>query len=605
MSADHDHDRFGDPVDVAGRSIVARLRPLLSVLRPERRLLAITVTVGALNQFLMIASAGLGAWIVGRAVTGASADELRVPTIIALALILPRAVLPWLDSLLAHTMAFRVLVDLRSRVHHAFVRLAPGGLLDARSGDLGARVVGDVELMELFFAHTLSQFIVAITVPFVAVVLLALCHWSLPLVLLPCLVLVASVPKWMQARAARQGATLREVTGELSADLIDSVQGIREVVSFNHAAEQLDRIDRIGTTLQRAQHDHARRSSLEQAAVDTGVSVGLLAVLVTSAALVSSGAMDGALFPAAVVLAAFTFAPIANITEVARELNVVAAAADRIHHLFDRRAPVDDDSDSDGERGADTGPGGIGVIDPTIRFEHVGFRYAADLPPAVVDLTCRIRAGETVALVGASGAGKSTTAHLLMRYWDPETGRITIGGRDLRDIPLRALRDLITFVPQDTYLFHGTLRDNLRLGRPDATDDELLASATAARAQEIIDALPDGIDTIVGERGASLSGGQRQRIAIARALLRDSPILILDEPVSNLDAETEHELAAAMATARAGRTVVIIAHRLSTIRTADRIIVLQDGRLAEAGTHHDLVAADGAYRHLTASQLSA
>jgi thiol reductant ABC exporter CydC subunit len=533
---------------------------------------------------------------VGRADPGATAAELRTPVVVAILLILPRAVLPWLDSLLAHVMAFRVLVDLRSQVHHAFVRLAPGGLLDSRSGDLGARAIGDVELMEVFFAHTLSQAIVATTVPFVAVVLLGVCHWSLPIVLVPCLLLVASVPRWMQRRAARQGRQLREATGELASDLVDSVQGVREVVTFGYGEHQLHRIDADGERLRTVQRAHTLRSAWEGAAVDAGVALGLLAVLVASAVLVSQGLMDGSRFPAAVVLAAFTFAPIAEITEVARELNVVGAAADRIAHLVDRPAPVEERDDAV----APAGP-----IEPQIDFEHVSFRYGDHLPLAVDDVTCRIRPGETVALVGASGAGKSTTAHLLMRYWDPESGRITIGGHDLRDLPSATVRELITFVPQDTYLFHGTLRDNVRLGRPEASDVELVAAAIAARADEIIDGLPDGLDTIVGERGASLSGGQRQRVAIARALLRDSPILVLDEPVSNLDAETEHELAAAMAAARAGRTVILIAHRLSTIRTADRILVLQDGRLVEAGTHDRLIDAGGTYRRLTASQLSA
>lgn len=232
----------------------------------------------------------------------------------------------------------------------------------------------------------------------------------------------------------------------------------------------------------------------------------------------------------------------------------------------------------------------------------MSFRYDPALPDALWEVSFDVETGETVALVGHSGAGKFTAAHLLLRFWDVDAGAISVGGHDLRDLSQAALRDLITIVAQETFLFRASVADNIRLGRPAATDAKVIEAARQALADEFITALPEGYRTIVGERGVKLSGGQRQRIALAAALLKDSPILVLDEPVSNLDAESERELTAAIRQAWVGRTVIMIAHRLSTIRSADRLVVLGHGRVAETGSHEELLSHGGVYAHLIASQ---
>jgi ATP-binding cassette subfamily C protein CydCD len=238
-----------------------------------------------------------------------------------------------------------------------------------------------------------------------------------------------------------------------------------------------------------------------------------------------------------------------------------------------------------------------------VAFESVTFRYAPTEPPALDNVSIEIGAGQTVALVGRSGAGKTTAAHLLLRFWDPQSGRITIDGHDIKDFELDDLRRHVALVAQDTYLFNTTLWENLKLGRPEATDAEVRAAAGVANVEEFAQALPDGYETLVGERGLQLSGGQRQRVAIARALLKDAPVLVLDEATSHLDAVNEAEVRAALDRLMAGRTTLVIAHRLSTIRNADQIVVLDGGRVAERGTHAELLALDGLYSHLIASQL--
>ena len=526
--------------------------------------------------------------------TGASVDDLK-PGLIALGLlVVPAALFPWLDTYLAHIAAFKILADIRGRVYNAYEALAPGYLLRRRSGDLAGTAIADVELLERFYAHTISPVVVAATVPGAATVALAFFHPVLALVLVPVLLLLASIPFWLRRRALAQGDELRRVNGRLAAEAVEEFQGLRELVVFGARERTRGRFAKLDATRFAAKRAHARRSGIEHAATDVLSTLGLLAVLVASAGLVTSGRLEPALFPVVVVLAATTFSPVLAVVEIARELNIAAAAAARVMVILDAPVPVRDL--------VETSP--PGPVASRIEFRDVRFAYAEELPEALRGVSFTVEPGETVALVGHSGAGKSTCAHLLMRFWDVTGGSISIGGIDLRDFRQEDLRALLTYVPQDVFLFNASMADNIRLGRPDAPTEVVVAAAMAAQAHEFLAPLPDGYDTVAGELGSQLSGGQRQRIAIARALLTDADILLLDEAVSNLDAESELALAEAVGTARVGRTTLVIAHRLSTIRAADRVVVLDGGQVAEIGTHDELMDRQGVYARLIASQLA-
>ena len=565
---------------------------LLRILRPYYWLMGITVITVILNQGLMIAAAGIGAFIVGRVATGAEAEDLYFSAFVLGIVVAGRAVGAWAEMWLAHDLAYRILAEFRVWLYRALDRLAPGYLLDRRSGDLSTAAMSDVETLEWFYAHTVGTFIVAVVVPLGALLTLTAMHWLLPLALLPTTLAVATVPFWLRKRAVAQGRRLRENLGSLNAEVVDGVQGLREVVAFRQGQRFLEGLLRSSRSLVSAQVAHGSRAGGEHAVTSALITLGMVSIVIAAAYLVSSGSLSPALYPVTIILAIYIFGPITNITGIAESLGVVFAAADRVFAVLNAPAPVRDTVEAPPR----------GPVEPRIEFRAVSFHYAPDLPPALEAASFSVEPGENVALVGHSGAGKSTCIHLLMRFWDVTDGAVTVGGHDVRSFPQSALRELIAWVPQDIYLFNMTIRENIRLARPDALDSEVEEAARIALAHDFIMRMPRGYETNAGERGVQMSGGQRQRIAIARAVLKDAPILVMDEAVSNLDVENERLLREAMARVRTGRTSLIIAHRLSTIRSADRIVVLENGCVVEAGPHDSLLAAGGVYANLVAFQ---
>ncbi|MGI5438636.1 ABC transporter ATP-binding protein [Streptomyces shenzhenensis] len=561
---------------------------LRTLLRPHRFRLLAAIACGLLDQALALTAALLGAHMVGRALSGTAPADLLPQLLLLASLVVPKVFAAWAESYLAHDLAFRVLAELRDRCYRHLAALTPGYLLRRRSGDIGATAMADIELLELFFAHSLSPLIVAASVPPACLIAAFAVDPLLGAALLPAVALMATVPFWLRHRSAEQGRRMREATGEAAAETVDAVQGLAETLIFARQDHQTERLRATTDRLGRTTRAHRSRGGIEKAAGDAIAALGLIAVLLTALTLVDTGALPADQIPIAAVLGAFAFLPLMTLVDTWRELASIRAAAVRLTDIVTAEPDVTDQATEE--------PAPTGQINPTIAFNHVRFRYGPELPDAISDITFTVPAGTTVALAGHSGAGKTTCASLLPRHWDPANGTITIGGHDLRTLPLSQLRRLITTVPQDTYLFNLTIRDNLRLARPDATDTEVEAAARAAHAHDFITHdLPDGYDTPVGERGSHLSGGQRQRIAIARALLADTPVLVLDEAVSNLDAESEAEVDRALRAARTGRTTLIVAHRPSTLATADTVVLLEAGRIVDIGPHEELLARCPAY----------
>src|SRR5262245_160749 len=570
--------------------------------RGVRLRIAWAAVVGLVAVVAGTARLALLGWLLAQIFAGASLASLRFPRLLVILVIVLRGALERYRTLLARAPAARVQGRRRALLYDQVTALGPAHFTRARTGDVLVSMVEGIQQLETYFGQYLPQLCVALLTPLLIFAFVAFIDLPVSLVMLMAALVTLFAPAAWHRRESARSADRSLAYSAFSAEFLDSIQGLATLKAFGQSTARARLLRAKSTALFHTTMGVLRSSVLGRGITDAGMAVGAAAALALGVYRVRTGQMDLAALLVILMLGVEVFRPLRELRVLLHQGMLGLSAAKGIFGILDAQPLVRDSAASVS----------VPVLAPTVAFERVTFVYpqsaGADGPEAGArvaahrDLTFSLGAGARVAFVGPSGVGKSTIARLLLRFYDPTAGRVLVGERDIREIPLDRLRSLIAVVSQDTYLFHGTVEDNLRMGKPEATQAQLEAAARAANAHTFITELPQGYATVVGERGVRLSGGQRQRIAIARALLRDAPILVLDEALSSVDAESEAVIQEALDRLMRGRTTLIFAHRLSSVIGADRIFTLEDGRVVQDGTHAELMARGGLYHRLMAMQ---
>lgn len=555
--------------------------------------LCFAILSNMIYKILPLVTSLVTSYLVGYVLLGNSSQVVLL-MIAAGVLVLLTAGFSYLDVQVSHEMAYRILTQLRDKCYDKLDELAPAAMVGKRSGDMISIILGDVETLEWFYAHTIGQIIVAVVVPVTALVFMGVFSWILPAIILPFIALLLLIPKLSARQADVQGSRVREATGKLGAVIVDGVQGIKDIISFRWQGEYFKRFFEANGEYAEASMSYAKRRANENRRITLIMEAASLAANVTAAVLVVNGTISPLWLMPLFVLSSAIFSPILDALTMSTNYGLIFGAARRVLGLFAEEPIVED-----------RGTGRLDCAGKNVRveFKDISFAYPHARgddanPPVLKNLSFSFQTGETVALVGASGGGKSTAARLLQRFWDVDSGSIRINGTDIRDLAMENLREIVTVVPQDVYLFNVSVTENLRLSRLNATDAEIRAAADRAQAGRFIDKLPKGYDTLIGERGLRLSGGEKQRISIAQAFLKNAPVLVLDEASANLDAENERLINQAVRLLKEGRATLVIAHRITTIRSADRIVVIRDGAAVAEGTYDELIQDCAYFRSL-------
>lgn len=529
--------------------------------------------------------------IVERGMDENSMSKILMLTGILAGLYLLRVLFRFLSNYIAHKAAWYLVGDLRRKTYDKLERMDLSFFHDKQTGDLMSRVVNDTRDFELLYAHIIPDMITNI-VTFVGVLVILLCiNWKLacitcfpiPLILISGIIFAKKVRPFFKISQSKMG--------ELNGKLQDNLSGIHEIQSFGQENYETKMVDEKNFDHITAMLRALRTSAIFHPSVEFVSSLGTVLVVCFGGLIAYHGNLSVEDIVAFLLYLSLFYAPISGLATLLENTQQSLAGAERVMMILDTSSKITNKE------------GAIDIQDVKgeVSFENVCFKYETG-DEILKDISFKCEPGMMVALVGPTGIGKTTLTQLISRFYEPQSGRIMLDGHDIQDITLESLRKNISPVLQDTFLFNGTVKENIGYACPEATDEEIMEAAKAANIHNEIMALPEGYDTKIGERGLRLSGGQKQRVSIARAILRKSPIIILDEATASVDVETERQIQQAINGIAGKKTIFAIAHRLSTIRNADLILVIDEGKIAESGTHDELVSKGGIYARMNEVQ---
>jgi ATP-binding cassette, subfamily C, bacterial CydC len=561
-------------------------------MKPYRWRVLLGVLLGAATVASNVGLLATAAYVISAAAVVPFLAMLTIPVYLVRLFSVSRAASRYAERLVSHDVTFRLLAELRTRFYSRLVPLAPARLLRYRSGDLLSRIVKDVEELQNVYLRSFSPVAVALAVCALASLVLFTFDPAIAFVALGFLTATGiGVPLLVRTLSRGLGWRQLQLRAELDARIVDDIQGVQDVLAFGREGRERHEVSALNSKLGRVQRRMALVTGLQNALGDLMMNLALVAVLILAIPLVAAGEMNGVFLAFVALVVLGSFEAVSSLGAAFQVLGRSVGAGERLFEISDSEPRVTDPPEP-------LSP----PPDGTLALDRVSFRYEEDGSPALRDVSFVLQPGSRVAVVGPSGSGKSTLVGLILRFWDPDSGEVRLGGRDVRCYAQEDLRSRIGVVSQDTHVFNDTVRNNLLLADPEADDVALHRVIREAHLAGLVEGLPGGLDGYVGEQGQRLSGGERQRLAVARALLKDAPLLVLDEITANLDTVTERELLGTIRELMRGRTTLQITHRLVEMETMDEILVLDEGCVVERGTHEELVRRNGLYSRMLAVQ---
>ena len=565
---------------------------LLGLLGPYRFRVALAVLLGVATVAGNVGLLSTAAYVISAAAVVSYISLLTIPIYLVRFFSVSRSFSRYFERLVSHDLTFRLLGNLRSWFYVRLTPLAPALLEGYRSGDLLSRLVEDVEELENLYLRAVSPVLVAAVVWGLA---FAVLYPFDPALAITVLVFLAAAgvgaPLLVWALSRGLGRRQLELRSELYSRIVEGTQGVQDLLAFGREEEQRRQIEVLNRKLGRIERRQALISGLQDSLGDLLTNLAMLVALVLAIPLVAGGEVRGVYLAFLALVALGVFEAATPLGGAFQTIGRTTAAGERLFEVSDSEPTIRNPKSP------------LPVPeDFTLRFDNVSFRYGEGDPFSLEDVSFALEPGRKVAVVGPSGSGKSTLANLILRFRDPQGGEIRLGGRSLSEYAQEDVRRLVSVVPQSTHVFNDTLRNNLLLADPEANDEALELALERARISSFIERLPDGLDTYVGEHGSRLSGGERRRLAVARALLKDAPLLVLDEPTANLDTVTELEVLASVWEAARDRAALLVTHRLVGMEEMHEILVMDAGRIVERGAHEQLLAAGGLYCRMLETQ---